>query len=82
MRRDQRPAEELSASHPDIVADIRARVDRLIQMFPPGIVDAWQYTLSQKVLDAPIDGLPVPGGPRLIACLDYYQGADSIANTQ
>jgi arylsulfatase A len=60
---DPQESYDCAASHPDIVADIRARVNRLIQTFPPGIVDAWQYTLSQKVLDAPIDGLPVPGGP-------------------
>ena len=59
---DPQESYDCSRSHPDIVAEIRARVDRLIQTFPPGIVDAWQYTLSQKVLDAPVDGLPVPEG--------------------
>ena len=59
---DPQESYDCARSHPDIVADIRARVERLIQTFPPGIVDAWQYTLSQKVLDAPIDGLPVPEG--------------------
>jgi len=57
---DPQESYDCAAAHPDIVADIRGRVDRLIQTFPPGIVDAWQYTLSQKVLDAPVDGLPVP----------------------
>jgi arylsulfatase len=59
---DPQESYDCARSHPDIVADIRARVDRLIQTFPPGIVDAWQFTLSQKVLDAPVDGLPVPEG--------------------
>ena len=59
---DPQESYDCAASHPDVVAD-PARVDRLIQTFPPGIVDAWQYTLSQKVLDAPINGPPVPGGP-------------------
>ena len=57
---DPQESYDCASRHPEIVADIRARVDRLIQTFPPGIVDAWQYTLSQKVLDAPVDGLPVP----------------------
>jgi arylsulfatase len=59
---DPQESYNCAGSHPEIVADIRARVDRVIQTFPPGIVDAWQYTLSQKVIDAPIDGLPVPVG--------------------
>ncbi len=59
---DPQESYDCAASHPAIVADIRARVERLIQTFPPGIIDAWQYTLSQKVIDAPVDGLPVPGG--------------------
>jgi arylsulfatase A len=59
---DPQESYDCARSHPDVVADIRARVDRLIQTFPPGIVDAWQYTLSQKVVDAPVDGLPVSGG--------------------
>jgi len=59
---DPQESYDCAPSHPAIVADIRARVDRLIQTFPPGIVDAWQYTLSQKVIDAPVDGLPVRGG--------------------
>jgi arylsulfatase len=57
---DPQESYDCSSSHPEVVADIRSRVNRMIQTFPPGIVDAWQYTLSQKVLDAPVDGLPVP----------------------
>jgi arylsulfatase len=56
---DPQESYDCASQHPDIVADIRARVDRLIPTFPPGIIDAWQTTLSQKVLDAPVDGLPV-----------------------
>ena len=59
---DPQESYDCARSHPDIVADIRSRVDRLIQTFPPGIVDAWQSTLARKVLDAPVDGLPVPQG--------------------
>jgi len=59
---DPQESYDCAAAHPDVVADIRARVDRLIQTFPPGIVDAWQWTMSKKVADAPVDGLPVPVG--------------------
>ena len=57
---DPQESYDCASAHPEIVADIRARVDRLIPTFPYGIIDAWQYTMSQKVVDAPVDGLPVP----------------------
>jgi arylsulfatase len=57
---DPQESYDCAAAHPEIVAEIRARVDRLIPSFPAGIIDAWQYTMSQRVLDAPADGLPVP----------------------
>ncbi|MEO8595443.1 MAG: sulfatase [Candidatus Solibacter sp.] len=57
---DPQESYDCAAAHPEVVADIRARVDRLIPTFPSGIIDAWQFTMSQKVLDAPVDGLPVP----------------------
>jgi arylsulfatase A len=57
---DPQESYDCAAEHPDIVAEIRSRVDRIMPTFPPGIIDAWQYTLSQKVADAPVDGLPVP----------------------
>ena len=60
LESDPQESYDCAQAHPDVVADIRARVDRLIPTFPYGIIDAWQYTLSQKVLEAPVDGLPVP----------------------
>jgi arylsulfatase len=59
---DPQESYDCASAHPDIVADIRARVNRAIQTFPPGIVDAWQNTMSRKVQVTPADGLPVPDG--------------------
>jgi arylsulfatase A len=56
---DPQESYDCAAAHPEVVADIRARVDRLIPTFPSGIIDAWQYTMSLRVADAPVDGLPV-----------------------
>jgi arylsulfatase A len=42
-----------------IVADIRSRMDRLIQTFPPGLQDAWLNTLNRKVYYSPAGALPI-----------------------
>jgi arylsulfatase A len=59
---DPQESYDCASAHPDIVADIRARVDRLIPTFPAGIVDAWQSTISRKVQPTPADSLPVSDG--------------------
>ncbi len=45
--------------NPDIVADIRSRMARQIQTFPPGIQAAWTDTLKRKVSYTPAGALPV-----------------------
>ncbi|HEY1336629.1 MAG TPA: sulfatase [Bryobacteraceae bacterium] len=60
---DPQESYDCASAHPDIVADIRGRVDRIIPTFPAGIIDAWQSTLSRKVQASPADGLPVVDGP-------------------
>jgi arylsulfatase len=57
---DPQESYDCAEAHPDVVQQIRARVEQLINTFPYGIIDAWRYTQSLKVLDAPVDGLPVP----------------------
>jgi arylsulfatase A-like enzyme len=59
LLKDPQESYDCSGQHPDVVADIRARVNRLIQTFPEGIIDAWRYTMGSKVMDGPTDGLPV-----------------------
>jgi hypothetical protein len=57
---DPQESYDCAEAHPDVVEQIRTRVEQLINTFPYGIIDAWRYTQSLKVLDAPVDGLPVP----------------------
>jgi len=42
-----------------LVADIRSRMDRLIQTFPPEVQNAWFGTLSQKVYSTSAGALPI-----------------------
>jgi arylsulfatase len=57
---DFQEAYDCASAHPDIVADMRARILRLLPTFPPSVTDAWQDTMRRKVQDVPDDGLPVP----------------------
>jgi arylsulfatase A len=44
-----------------VLADIKARVNRLLGGFPAVVWNAWNDTQGRKVQDAPTDGLPVAG---------------------
>jgi arylsulfatase A len=59
LESDPQESYDCAAMHPDIVADIRSRVLRLIPTFPDSVVGAWQDTVRHQVVDAPDDGLPV-----------------------
>jgi arylsulfatase len=61
--RDPQESYDCADAHPQVVAEIRARMDRLIAGFPSGIQDAWRDTMSARVEDTPSDGLPVAQTP-------------------
>ena len=64
LARDPQESYDCAAANPQVVAQIRQRIDRLISTFPEGIVDAWRNTMRTRVLDeSPADGLPLPGEP-------------------
>jgi arylsulfatase A-like enzyme len=46
--------------NPATVNQIRARMDALIQTFPPNIQNAWQNTLAQQVQGTPSGCYPIP----------------------
>ncbi|HTM50017.1 MAG TPA: sulfatase [Bryobacteraceae bacterium] len=46
-----------------IIADIRARVDRLIKTFPEDIVNIYNDSMRRKVVYTPPDALPVEDAP-------------------
>lgn len=49
-----------SDRNPATVNTIRARMDALIQTFPPDIQDAWRTTLQQQVQGTPSGCYPIP----------------------
>jgi arylsulfatase A len=60
LQSDPTESYDCAGAHADVVADIRARVARLLPGFPPSVTDAWQDTMHRKVADVPDDGLPIP----------------------
>jgi arylsulfatase A-like enzyme len=60
LETDPQEAYDCASSHPDVVADIRSRILKLLPTFPQMVIDAWQDTMRRQVGDAPDDGLPVP----------------------
>jgi arylsulfatase A len=61
--RDPQESYDCAEARPEVVAEIRARIDRLIVSFPSGIVGAWRDTMNARVEDTPQDGLPVAANP-------------------
>ena len=56
---DAEESHDRSLRNPSQIATIRARVDALIQTFPPDIVAAWSTSLSYKVQNTSAGALPV-----------------------
>jgi len=57
---DPDESHDRSDRNPSTVANIRARMDQLIQTFPPDIADAWTRTLSLPAQATPSGCLPIP----------------------
>jgi arylsulfatase A len=63
LQTDPQEGYDCASEHPEVVADIRARVLRLLPTFPQSVTDAWRDTMGRKVQDVPDDGLPTPADP-------------------
>jgi arylsulfatase A len=50
---------DVSQANPGVVADITARVQRLLPTFPKDVMDAWKNTMSQRVQYTSVGALPV-----------------------
>src|SRR5581483_4859447 len=61
LEKDFQESYDCAASHPEIVADIRAHILGLLPTFPDSVQGAWRDTMARKVQDVPDDGLPVSG---------------------
>lgn len=60
LNRDSAESADLSADHPGIVADIRARVEQLLPTLPVPVQAAWADTQRRKVHHTTPGGWPVP----------------------
>ncbi len=54
---------DVASQHPEIVAQIRARVMNLLPGFPAAVNTAWQDTQNYRVQDTPDGALPVRSNP-------------------
>lgn len=57
---DEDPGEsyDMATEKPELVANIRKRIDELMAGFPDPVRAAWRDTMSQKVADTPVGALP------------------------
>jgi hypothetical protein len=57
---DEDPGEnyDVAPEKPQVVANIRKRVDELLANFPDQVRAAWRDTISQKVDETPVGALP------------------------
>ena len=56
---DADESRDRAARNPDVVADLQARIARLLPTFPPEIVGAFQGTMGCKVYYTPAGALPI-----------------------
>jgi arylsulfatase A-like enzyme len=52
---------DLSSEKPDVVADLKARVEKMMLSLPDEARAAWQATLARRVQPSPTGSLPQPG---------------------
>jgi arylsulfatase A-like enzyme len=55
---DSQESCDVATIYPEIVADIRARLDRVLGGFPADVGDAWRDTMSREVDETPSGALP------------------------
>ena len=55
---DEDESYDVAARHPDIVADLRGRVDRLMATMPESIRRLWSDTLARKTYESPREAWP------------------------
>src|SRR5688500_10181277 len=55
---DDEQSYDVAPEHPEVVAGIRARIDRMVAGMPDAIQQAWRETLSRKVNSHPVGQHP------------------------
>jgi len=60
LRIDPEEGYDVAPEHPDVVAQIRGRIERLMEGFPEEIRKAWAETKAKSVADTAIGAVPRP----------------------
>jgi arylsulfatase A len=60
LEQDPNESYDAAPEHPEIVAEIRLRVDRLIDGFPEEVRKAYADTKARQVVPTPVGALPRP----------------------
>jgi arylsulfatase A-like enzyme len=58
LRIDPEEGYDVAPEHPDVVAEIRGRIERLMEGFPEEIRKAWAETKAKSVADTAIGAVP------------------------
>ncbi len=58
LEHDPDESYDVAADNPQIVAQIQQRIQQLLPTFPSPVMDAWQATMSHKVVPTPEGALP------------------------
>ena len=64
IEHDPTEAYDAAPENPAIVAEITARIDRLIAGFPEEVKQAWAQTRARQTTDRPAGALPAPAPPK------------------
>ena len=59
LERDPSESCDVAPAHPDVVADILARVQNKLPTFPGEVMNAWNMTMSMKVEGTAVGALPI-----------------------
>jgi len=59
LRADPEESYECAADHPEIVSDIRGRMENLLNTFPSAAVNAWRDTMGRQVEYTPAGAWPI-----------------------
>ena len=64
IEHDPTEAYDAAPENPAVVAEITARIDRLIAGFPEEVKQAWAQTRARQTADRPAGALPAPAPPK------------------
>ncbi len=63
LEEDPDESYDVAGDNPQVVSDILTRMQNLLPTFPGEVRNAWQATMSRKVMGTPDGSLPTPASP-------------------